>query len=525
MTDTATDAARSIGEVLPDFVERWAAVKPYSTAIIFGDRQFTWAQWSERIRQLASGLTAAGIGCGDRIAFLDKNHPACLEATFAAASIGASIAVINWRLAGGELRYVLTDCDARLLFVGAEFAPAIASLAGSLPALERVIVVGGDCDDYEEFLASNPPAEHTVAVDGGDDALVIYSSGTTGNPKGVVLSQKALVAHTVNVGTAFPFAGDDMNLVAMPLFHVGGICYAFLGIRSGVPSIMIREPDAASVTGAITRGGTHTFLVPPVISGLLAAGEPAITAISRLHYLGYGAAPTPLPLLQRALMACPDVNFVQVFGQTELSGVATILAPADHRDRGRDELLLSVGRPVLGCEVRIVDLETKSEVPTGSQGEIWVRSDQRMTRYLNKPDATAETIMPGGWVRTGDVGRMDENRHLYVEDRIKDMIISGGENVYGPEVERVLMQHPAICDAAVIGVPDDHWGESVKAIVVASGDDAKPDAIIAFCREQLAGYKCPRTVDFVPSLPRNPSGKILKRELREPFWTTRDRRI
>lgn len=216
------------------------------------------------------------------------------------------------------------------------------------------------------------------------------------------------------------------------------------------------------------------------------------------------------------------MNFVQVYGQTEISGVATILRPEDHRCTDRTELLLSAGRPVPGCEVEIVDVETSDRVPVGVSGEIWVRTDHRMTGYLDRPDATAETISPNGWVRTGDIGRIDDAGYLFVEDRIRDVIITGGENVYGPEVERVLMDHPAISDAAVIGVPHPYWGESAHAVVVA--DDTAGD-VIAFCRQRLAGYKCPRTVELVTHLPRNASGKILKSELREPFWRDRGRMV
>lgn len=232
----------------------------------------------------------------------------------------------------------------------------------------------------------------------------------------------------------------------------------------------------------------------------------------------------PLPLLHRALSTWPGTKFVQVYGQTELCGAVTALSDADHRDSARPELQLSAGKAVLGCEIRIVDPETGASLPPGQSGEVWVRSNQNMTGYLNRPEATAETITADDWVRTGDVGRLDADEYVYIEDRLKDMIITGGENVYGPEVESVLIEHPAVADAAVIGVPDDFWGESVKAIVVADGE-ADPAGIIEFCRQHLAGFKCPRTVDFVSELPRNASGKILKTQLREPFWRDRSRGI
>ena len=507
----------STTETLAGFVERHARQRPDGIALRYGDRQWSWAQWASRIRRAAGVLREAGVQRGQRVAFLDKNHPACLEILFAAASIGAVTTVVNWRLVGEELAHVLDDSRPRLLFVGAELRPAAEAAAARVPGLERIVMVD---DEYESLLAAATPAP-PAEVDENETALIIYSSGTTGRPKGVTLSQRALANHAANLAPAFPFADGDANLICMPLFHVGGIGYALFGIRAGAPTIITRDPDPATVVAAVRAGATHAFFVPPVIARFVEAGE---AAISGLRYIVYGAAPMPLPLLHRALQTWPDTNFVQVYGQTELCGAVTALGDDDHRDPGRQHLQLSAGKAVRGCEIRVVDAETGHEVPTGEPGEIWVRSNQNMGGYLNRPEATAETITADDWVRTGDVGRLDADGYVYVEDRLKDMIITGGENVYGPEVESVLIEHPAVVDAAIIGVPDDHWGESVKAIVVVTTEvDAKD--IIEFCRRHLAGYKCPRTVEFVSSLPRNPSGKILKTTLREPYWRDRARNV
>ena len=518
------ETTSSMTETLAGFVERHARQRPDGTAIRYGDRQWSWAQWASRIRRAAAALRAAGVQRGQCVAFLDKNHPACLEILFAAASIGAVTTVVNWRLAGDELVHVLNDSRPRLLFVGAKLRAAVEAAAAQVPGLDRIIVVGDDEDEYESLLAAASPVQAAAEVDESETALVIYSSGTTGRPKGVLLSQRALANHAANLAPAFPFADGDVNLVAMPLFHVGGIGYALFGISAGVPTIITREPDAAALIGAVQAGATHAFFVPPVIARFLDAGETASATVSGLRYIVYGAAPMPLPLLQRALETWPDTNFVQVYGQTELCGAVTALSDADHRDSARPDLQLSAGKAVLGTEIRIVDPDTGGVLPAGQPGEIWVRSNQNMSGYLNRPEATAETITADEWVRTGDVGRLDADDYVYIEDRLKDMVITGGENVYGPEVESVLIEHPAIADAAIIGVPDDYWGESVKAIVVAT-TEVDPDEIIEFCRRHLAGYKCPRTVDFVPSLPRNPSGKILKTVLREPYWQNRGRNV
>lgn len=508
-------------ETLAGIVERHAQQRPEAIAIRYGERQWSWAEWDARIRRAAGALRAAGLERGQCVAILDKNHPACLELLIAGASIGVVTTVVNWRVIGDELVHVLADSGARVLLAGAELRAAAEVAAERVPGLERIVEVG---DEYESLLAAASPTEADAGLDPDETALVIYSSGTTGRPKGVLLSQRALVNHAANLAPAFPFADGDANLVAMPLFHVGGIGYALFGIRSGAPTFLTREPDAATLIGAVRAGATHAFFVPPVIARFLHAGDAATAAIAGLRYIVYGAAPMPLPLLHRALSTWPDTKFVQVYGQTELCGAVTALSDADHRDSTRPELQLSAGKAVLGCEIRIVDPETGAPLPPGEPGEVWVRSNQNMTGYLNRPEATAETITDDDWVRTGDVGRLDADDYVYIEDRLKDMIITGGENVYGPEVESVLIEHPAVADAAVIGVPDDFWGESVKAIVVADGE-IHPGDVIEFCREHLAGFKCPRTVDFVSELPRNASGKILKTQLREPFWKDRSRGI
>ncbi|MBV8790031.1 MAG: AMP-binding protein, partial [Mycobacterium sp.] len=385
----AADTTASTTETLAGFVEQHAQQRPDDIAIRYGEREWSWADWSARIRRAAGALRAAGIERGQCVAFLDKNHPACLEVLFAGASIGVVTTVVNWRVTGDELVHVLSDSGARVLIVGAELQPAAHAAAPRVPRLERIIVVD---DEYESLLAAAPAVAPDAAGDASETALVIYSSGTTGRPKGVLLSQRALVNHAMNLAPAFPFGDNDANLVAMPLFHVGGIGYALFGIRGGVPTIMTREPDAAALIGAVRAGATHAFFVPPVIARFLDAGEAATATMAALRYVVYGAAPMPLPLLHRALSTWPETKFVQVYGQTELCGAVTALSDDDHRDAARPELQLSAGKAVLGTEIRIVDPETGAEIPVAEPGEIWVRSNQNMSGYLNRPEATAETI-------------------------------------------------------------------------------------------------------------------------------------
>ncbi|TGD88875.1 long-chain-fatty-acid--CoA ligase [Mycolicibacterium sp. CH28] len=513
---------------LDDRLTYWAEHKPDGEAIAYLSRSWTWAQWNDRVRRLAGALLEHGIGRGDVVGFLDKNHPACVELTLAAASIGATTAIINVRLAGEEMDYVLNDSGARLLIVGAELRPAIEQIRDRLGHVEHIVTLtpeGGDGDEYEAMLAAATPVGRRPDVEPDDACLIMYSSGTTGHPKGVVLTQRNLLAHTLNAGT-FEFDADDKNLVAMPLFHVGGSSYVQYGIHAGTPTVMTRDADGASLAGAILQGANRTFLVPAVLGKVLESGEDAVKLFGALRTFVYGASPMPPALLRSALKAWPDTDFIQVYGLTEVCGAITQLSPEVHRDESRPERLVSAGQPAREVEVRVVDPDTLEEVETGQPGELWFRTPQLMKGYHNKPEATESSITADGWFRTGDIGRVDEDGFVFVEDRLKDMIISGGENIYSVEVERVLTDHPAVLDAAVFGIPDEKWGESVKAVVELSiGGTTSEDELVSWCRERLAHYKCPRSVEISEALPRNPTGKLLKRDLCKPYWENRDRAI
>lgn len=510
---------------LDDRLAHWAATKPDDEAIDFLDRKWTWAQWNDRVRRLAGALRAFGVKRGDVVAFLDKNHPACVELTIAAASLGAANAIINFRLAADELDYVLNDSGAKVLIVGAELKPSIDKIRGDLKNVEHIITVtpeGGEGDEYEALLAGATPVGRADDVEPDDVCIIMYSSGTTGRPKGVQLTQANMIAHTLNAHEGFDFDPGDKSMVSMPLFHVGGSSYVQFGIHDGVPSVMTRDVDGMTLAGAILKGANRTFLVPAVLAKVLESGEDAVKLFGALKTYSYGASPMPLPLLRAALEAWPNTDFIQAYGLTELCGVISHLLPDAHRATDHPERLSSAGTLVPGAEVRVVDPYTLEDVPTGEQGELWFRSPQLMKGYHNKPEATAEAITEDGWFRTGDIGRVDDGGYIFVEDRLKDMIISGGENIYSIEVEQVLAEHPAVVEVAVIGVPDDKWGEVVKAVVALEGE-ATAEEIIAFARERLAAYKCPKTIDFAEELPRNPTGKILKKELRKPYWEGRDR--
>ena len=511
--------------LLDDRLTHWTNTKPADEAFTYLSRTWTWREWNDRVRRLAGALAELGIGRGDVVAFLDKNHPACVELTMAAASLGAANAIINFRLAGDELDYVINDCGAKLLVVGTELKASIDKIRDKLGTVERVVEVtpeGEDGDEYEALLAEATPAQRSADVEPDDVCMVMYSSGTTGRPKGVALTQANVLAHTINAHEGWDFDEGDKNMVSMPLFHVGGSSYVHFGIYDGVPSVMTREVDGASLAGAILQGANRTFLVPAVLAKVLDSGEDAIKLFGQLKTYCYGASPMPLPLLRAALQAWPNTDFIQVYGLTEVCGVISHLMPDAHRDASHPERLVSAGKLIPGAELRVVDPDTLDELPTGQPGELWFRTPQLMKGYFNKPEATADAITKDGWFRTGDIGRVDEDGYIFVEDRLKDMIISGGENIYSIEVERVLADHPAVTDVAVFGVPDERWGESVKAVVTVDGDATEAE-LIEWSRQRLAHYKCPKTVDIKDELPRNPTGKILKRDLRKQYWEGRER--
>ncbi|HEX6523676.1 MAG TPA: AMP-binding protein [Streptosporangiaceae bacterium] len=511
---TTTPATLPSAALLRDPLDHWARVRPDAAAMTFGEQTYTWGQWRQRILRLTGALRAAGVQAGDRIATLDLNHLATVELTLAASALGAATVVVNFRLSPEQISYLLEDSRPVILFRGAQFA-------GAADAPRCVVIE----DAYEAFLAAGEPDEGG-GVEPDDVCLVMYTSGTTGRPKGAQLTHRGVISHSAACNIVTGMGINDVHLVAMPLFHVGGTGSVQIGIHAGAGTILLREPTPPAIFGAIAAGATRTFFVPAVIGGILAAGPQAIAAFGGLKVLSYGASPMPLPMLRKALDAWPDMDFTQVYGMTELSGVVTILGPEAHRDADHPERLASAGLPLPGIEVRVVDPATLDDVKPGTIGEIWVRTAQAMRGYLNQSQATTDTITDDGWLRTGDIGRTDAAGFVYILDRLKDMIITGGENVYGPEVESVLCACPGVADGVIIGVPDERWGETVKAVVVAApGAQLSADQVITFCRDRLAHYQCPSSVDIVDDLPRSGTGKVLKRALREPYWTDRDRAI
>lgn len=501
--------------LLSDGVTKAAATHPHQEAIAYGDRRLTWSEWDERIRRTAGALADAGIGRGDRVAVVDRNHIICLDVLLAAGSLGASTVIVNWRLTDPELDYILDDCRPRILFLGVDLAERAALLADGSSTIEQVVMMD---NEFEEWIDASEPRGKDPAVTQDDVVLVIYTSGTTGRPKGAEFTHAGINANSATSAAMGGMGEHDRILGSMPLFHIGGAGSTLAGIYEGVPITLLREPRAEAIIEAIEGGCTRAFLVPAVISTLLDAGERERRALASLKVITYGGAPCPLPVLTKAIDALPTTSIMQVYGMTELCGRVTTLSDAAHRDPHHPERLVSAGQVIEGVEMRIVDPETLADVAPGTPGELWFLTPKRMKGYLGLPEATAEVIVEGGWLRTGDVGRIDEDGFVFIEDRLKDMIISGGENIYGLEVEGALESHAAVAEAAVIGVPDPLMGESVLAVVVAvPGATIDPTELIEHARQHLARYKCPRFVVVVDELPRNPSGKVLKAALRERY--------
>jgi long-chain acyl-CoA synthetase len=500
---------------LADLLARHPGDRPF---LHYDGRTVSYAEMDARTDRVAAALRASGVRPGDRVALLDKNGPACLEVMFGAAKCGAAYTPLSWRLAVPELADILADSTPTALLVGAEFAGAVPEIAPDVPFTVSL-------DDYDGWVAAAAVSEPGPPPAPEDMALLMYTSGTTGRPKGAVITHASLLDRMPEHGRAWGYDGTSVNLVAMPLFHIGGTGILLEGIVAGASTVLMREFDPGAALSLISRYRvTNTLLVPAMIQFMLDSPGCADTDWSSMRSLIYGAAPISETLLRRA-MSVMSCDFVQIYGMTEHSGVCATL-PAEAHDPAHPELLASCGKPFPWVEVRITDPETGAPVPPGSVGEIRLRSDQVMRGYWNAPAETAAAVDADGWYRTGDAGRQDADGYLYLSDRVKDMIISGGENVYPAEIENVLMAHPEVADVAVIGVPHERWGETPKAMVVLTGGAAVSAAeLITFCRARLAGFKCPTSVDFVAALPRNAQGKILKYELREPFWAGRTRRV
>ena len=506
-----------------EFITHWAAERPDRVAMREDERVFTYAELEDRTARVASLLLAAGLQKGDRIAWIGKNSDLYFTLFYGAARAGVVMAPIGWRLAPGEWAYVVNDTKAKIVFAGPGFDSVAQQLAGKLDHDPRII----GADEARALIEATPRAAFAPA--GSDDAVLqLYTSGTTGNPKGAVLSNRNLFALRKHSNEAdMPYTkweDDEAVLVAMPCAHIGGTGLGIMALAAGLPGIILAEFNPDGVFDAVEQHGvTRFFIVPAALQMLLLHPRCASVDYGRLKYILYGAAPIPLELLRQCIKMF-GAQFIQAYGMTETTGTICMLPPEDHDPEGNARMR-SAGKPLPGVEIAILGPDGAS-VPTGDVGEVVTRSSNNMIGYWNLPDATAKTMTADGWIHTGDAGYLDEDGYLFIHDRMKDMIISGGENVYPAEVESAIFGHPAVQEVAVIGIPDQKWGETVKAVVVPKpGMSIEEADIIAWARDRIAAFKAPRSVDVIAALPRNASGKILRKDLRAPYWEGYDRMV
>ncbi len=515
---------------LTQFLHKSLRECPDATMTVFGNRRQTCTEFTSRVARAASVLQSHGLAAGDRVGMLSLNSDRYLEFFFGTLWAGGVINPINIRWSPSEIAYSLDDCDTRILLVDSAFSGLVEAIREQSDALQTVLYVGDDgvpsgLLDYESMVQQ--ASEVPDAMRGGDDlAGVFYTGGTTGKPKGVMLSHTNIYSVSLGTLVAGPRPERAVGLHAAPLFHIGGIGLTIqLAARQG-SHVVIPQFEPKAVLDAIEREAVQeTFLVPTMLGRVLDDPEFGQRDTSSLEVVIYGAAPIDSSLLDKATAAIPGASFIQLYGMTELSPVATLLPAWCHTPEGRKaEKLLSAGRPIPTAEVRVVDPEGR-DVPTGEVGEIAVRGPTVMQGYWGKPEQTAEALRDG-WMYTGDAGRMDHDGFLFVVDRLKDMIVTGGENVYSAEVEDAILKHPKVQACAVIGVPDEDFGERVHAVLVLrGGEQLSQEELFAHCSSLIGRYKCPRSMEVRDEIPLSAAGKMLKYKLREPYWKGRGRKL
>lgn len=531
MNATASPTYIELMTTLSEIARLQALHRPHTVALSFDGRETTYGQFHSRSNQVAHALIAEGVTPGQRIAYLGKNCDRYFEVFFGAAKAGAVTTPIGWRLAPAEAAVILEDCEATVVFVGPDVAAQTNAVLDRIASRPLVIAIDdvpvNGATSFDAWLAGASPVSPSVAIDPSDVVLQLYTSGTTGRPKGVMLTHENILSKQRHASNAemgwYQWTADDVSLVAMPVAHAAGSLWGMLGLLFGAKGIVVPEFDPLKVLDFVARDRiSKMFMVPSALQIIVRQPRSREVDYGRLKCIVYGASPMPVDLLRE----CMDVfgcGFCQQYGMTETSGVIVYLPPDDHYPGSKR--LRAAGVPMPGVEIRIVD-DSGAILPPKAVGEVLIRSSSNMAGYWRMPEATQATVSPDGWLRTGDAGYVDEDGYLYIHDRVKDMIISGAENVYPAEVENAIYGHPDIAEVAVIGVPDPKWGEAVKAVVVLKpGARVDVSDILSFARERIAAYKVPKSIEFVESLPRNASGKVVRRLLREPYWAGFERQV
>jgi acyl-CoA synthetase (AMP-forming)/AMP-acid ligase II len=513
-----------------EWIRRCARQKPDALAYVDGMRRFTFGEFHRRVKRQVNGLIKLGAVRGDRVATLMNNHVECVEAV-AAAAIGGFVHVpINFRSVPREIGQTLAHAGASVVLVEREYRANL-DAAGPLAGVRHVIEVApGDADaEYERWLAAQSDADPAVDVTGEDNFFICYTSGATGTPKGVLHQQRQSVAHAPVVNLTYEIDGDSKLLLVYPHNSIASLNMFYIPAWLAGAAVVFtdqRRFDAERWLDLVASEKiTHCHLVPTMLFRLLESPKLLASDHSSLKTIGYGSAPMPAKRAERLMEVFGNI-LIQGYGMTEISSIAAVLTKRDHLDAisGNKDLLSSFGRPAFGTELRLVNDEGEDVAP-GEVGEIVFRGPQVMSGYWMEPEKTAETIK-GGWLYSGDMARVDDKGYLYMVDRKKDLIISGGANISSREVEEVLYWHKAVREASVIGKPDEQWGELPHAFVsLLPGATTTPEELRAFCKEHLAGYKCPDAIEILDDLPKSALGKILKTGLRERFWADRKQKV
>jgi len=501
--------------VIGEMLARQSRKNPSSIAFVEGDLRLTYKEINRRVNKLAGALAQRGVERGDRVALLMFNCMPMVECYFALAKLGAVAVPLNFRLVGGEAAYILNHSGSRILIYDGFFQRMIEGIREQIPEVRDLVTLDAapeqDALSYGDLLQSGSEEEPVIPVFDDDPAFIMYTSGTTGRPKGAVLTHKNMMMCCINGLIEMKLSASDVYLCVPPIFHAAALFALLMLTFLGSRSVLVKLFDPAAIAEAVAREGATLLFLVPAMWGMVLQVPGMSEKMAGLRLGITGAAIMPLPLKEALLKALPGIGLVDALGQTEMSPVTTVLKPEDFLKKPQ-----SVGRPVLNVEIRVV-ADDGNDVAAGEVGEILYRGPTMMKEYYRDTAATSEAIV-GGWFHSGDLVRLDDEGYVYVVDRKKDMVISGGENVYPAEVEEVLYRHQKVLEAAVIGVPDEKWGERVHAVVVPkSGEALTHEEIIEWCAGHLAGYKKPRSVGFTDQLPRNAAGKVLKTKLRERY--------